>query len=184
MHTKIECWPEIIFFDGLLPPKKKPIRLERLEACIKQIQAHSSMKRASLAASEVVKVDTPLEMTSAMLFHDYFPPLRSSMALPAAPFPVPSVLDALATSRFARVTQVVAGEADTFCALAAYDQGCFVLTSDSDLLVHDLGAGAVAFLSDMELQEQGDIKKLSAKAFRSQQVARRLEIDSILKASI
>ena len=166
-------------FDGLLPLKKEPVRIERLEASVKQTHMYSLLKRTSLTVSELAKVKTPLEITSAMLFQDHFSSSRSSNALPAVPFLVPSVLDALAVSRFAKVARVVAGEADAFCALAAFEKGCLVLTGDSDLLVHDLGVGAVVFLTDMNLQQEDYIENLSAKVFRPQQIARRLKIDSI-----
>ncbi|EDN11195.1 predicted protein [Histoplasma mississippiense (nom. inval.)] len=54
-------------------------------------------------------------------------------------------------SIFAGRTQVVPGEADQFCAIAARETGCAVLTGDSDLLVHDLGAeGSVIFIDSIE----------------------------------
>ena len=74
---------------------------------------------------------------------------------------------------------MVAGKADAFCALVASKRGCLILTGDSDLLIHDLGLGAVVFLNDVELHKEGDIENLSARMFKPQQIARRLEIDSI-----
>ncbi|KLJ09193.1 hypothetical protein EMPG_15386 [Blastomyces silverae] len=57
-------------------------------------------------------------------------------------------------SIFAEITEVVPGEADVYCAIAARDSGCAVLTGDSDLLVHDLGAeGSVIFLDSLETGE-------------------------------
>ncbi|OJD14385.1 hypothetical protein AJ78_05260 [Emergomyces pasteurianus Ep9510] len=54
-------------------------------------------------------------------------------------------------SIFARMTEVVPGEADVYCAIAARDWCYAVLTSDSDLLVHDLGPeGSVIFFSSIE----------------------------------
>ncbi|OAX83047.1 hypothetical protein ACJ72_02593 [Emergomyces africanus] len=54
-------------------------------------------------------------------------------------------------SIFARITEVVPGEADVYCAIAARAWCCAVLTSDSDLLVHDLGAeGSVIFFDSIE----------------------------------
>ncbi|KAL2372314.1 hypothetical protein BDBG_09176 [Blastomyces gilchristii SLH14081] len=57
-------------------------------------------------------------------------------------------------SIFAEITEVVPGEADVYCAIAARDSGCAVLTGDSDLLVHDLGPeGSVIFLDSLETGE-------------------------------
>lgn len=62
------------------------------------------------------------------------------------------------------VTQVVPGEADSFCAVAArtVHGRTVILTNDSDLLVHDLGIqGDVVFLNQIELRvENGNTKHL------------------------
>lgn len=75
-------------------------------------------------------------------------------ALPASPFLVPAVIEALLASQFAAVTRVVAGEADSYCADCARKQGGVVLTSDSDLLAHDLGPdGSAIFFKDLQVEE-------------------------------
>ena len=50
---------------------------------------------------------------------------------------------------FASVVEVVAGEADSFCARRAHETGATVLTSDSDLLIYDLGEGSVMMFKDI-----------------------------------
>ena len=171
-----------IYFDGLLPPNKKPVRIKRLEACLKQTVAYGAVKQASLTSSEMDYIKKPLEISSADLFSSHGPPSQSAKALPAVPFLVPAVLDVLSASRYAEITRVVGGEADVSCAYAVYRRGCLVLTSDSDLLVYDLGSdGAVAFLSDLELQQVDDIECLSARVFRPGQIAKRLEIESVAR---
>ncbi|CAI7665986.1 unnamed protein product [Penicillium manginii] len=55
---------------------------------------------------------------------------------------------------WANVTVMVAGEADIECARVARSTNSAILTSDSDLLVHDLGvAGSVVFLNSLQLTE-------------------------------
>ncbi|EER44827.1 conserved hypothetical protein [Histoplasma capsulatum H143] len=59
--------------------------------------------------------------------------------------------DGAGGSIFAGRTRVVPGEADPYCAITARETGCAVLTGDSDLLVHDLGAeGSVIFIDSIE----------------------------------
>ena len=72
--------------------------------------------------------------------------------LPKPPFLVPAVIEALRNSQdWAPLIQVVPGEADTYCAQDVRQNGGIVLTSDSDLLVQDLGAdGRVSFFWDVE----------------------------------
>lgn len=66
---------------------------------------------------------------------------------------VPAILDAISDSEYAAITEVVPDEADPYCARAAEGSGATILTSDSDLLVYDLGdCGAVAFFSSLELK--------------------------------
>ena len=73
----------------------------------------------------------------------------------APSFLVPAVIEALQShSRFSSLVQVVPGEADAFCARHLADHGGLVLTSDSDLLVHDLGEeGKVIFFRDVYMQD-------------------------------
>ena len=98
--------------------------------------------------------------------------------LPAVPFLVPAVLDSLADSNYAAITQVVPGEADSYCAAAARALGGIVLTSDSDLLVHDLGpAGAVVFFDHLELVQYGEEHyQISARIAQSSQIAQGLDL--------
>ena len=82
--------------------------------------------------------------------------VRSALKLhPSPAFLVPVVLDALCASNFASVTSVVPGEADAFCAHAVSKGRATILTSDSDLLVYDLGVdSSVAFFNQIELQKE------------------------------
>ena len=90
---------------------------------------------------------------AACLFHSSKPLNSKLRGLPAGPFLVPAVLDALSLSEYKSVTRVVAGEADSFCAEAARNGEFVILTADSDLLVYDLGPySAVVFFNQLELK--------------------------------
>lgn len=103
--------------------------------------------------------------------------------LPAAPFLVPAALERLASSRFADVVEVIAGEADSFCAATARMSGGFVVTGDSDLLVYDLGPdGGVVFLEQLELRpcdkSPGEYC-LAANLAVPHEICQRLDIESV-----
>jgi hypothetical protein len=70
--------------------------------------------------------------------------------LPPA-FLVPAIIEAFRGSKYESLVHVVPGEADAFCAKHLAEHGGVVLTSDSDLLVHDIGAGRVVFFRDVYL---------------------------------
>ena len=76
--------------------------------------------------------------------------------MPPAPFVVPAVLDALSSSKYAKFTSVVPGEAEVYCALAARKNGGIILSNDSDLYVHDLGTGAFVYLDSVEMPPSKD----------------------------
>lgn len=70
-------------------------------------------------------------------------------------FIVSIVLEALRnTPAFTHVVHVVPDEADSYCADRVKSKGGVVLTSDSDLLIYDIGHGRVAFFD--EIQENMD----------------------------
>ncbi|KAI0135183.1 XPG domain containing-domain-containing protein [Daldinia grandis] len=78
-------------------------------------------------------------------------PRSSSDASPKPPFMVPAVLEALKGSKYwGPLVVVVPGEADMFCAQDIRENGGTLLTSDSDLLIQNLGVkGYVSFLWDI-----------------------------------
>jgi len=72
-------------------------------------------------------------------------------SLPAAPFFVAAVLEAIASSKCVNIVEVVPGEADAYCAAKARLSGATILTNDSDLLIYDLGSdGTVGSLNGLE----------------------------------
>jgi hypothetical protein len=79
-------------------------------------------------------------------------------SLPAAPFFVAAVLEAIASSKFVNIVEVVPGEADAYCAAKARLSGGTVLTNDSDLLIYDLGPdGTVGSLNGLEFITNSNI---------------------------
>ncbi|KAL1900483.1 hypothetical protein Sste5346_002203 [Sporothrix stenoceras] len=148
-HHNVEV--QALYFDGYLPEAKRPVRLERSYRTSAQLKdVFSFYQRDNLPAFDVKGP-------------------RTGSLLPAPAFAVPAVLDALRKSRsYGTVTNIVPGEADTFCAWRAREDGHgTILTSDSDLLVQDLGPNAeVVLFRDIDLpkgEEAGDTKAAKKK---------------------
>jgi hypothetical protein len=80
-------------------------------------------------------------------------PNQAYPRIPVPAFTVPAILEALRTSeRYKHLIHLVPGEADCFCADHVSREGGALLTSDSDLLLYDLGQdGSVVFFNDIEL---------------------------------
>lgn len=75
--------------------------------------------------------------------------------LPQNPFTVQVIIDILNQSpRYSVLTYAVPGEADAFCAETARTiKDAVILTSDSDLLIYDIGNSCVVFLDDIHLSD-------------------------------
>ncbi|KAI0176452.1 XPG domain containing-domain-containing protein [Hypoxylon sp. FL1284] len=137
-----------IYFDGYLPPEKWQVRRERLLAQSQNVKAQvvlepfGSPGTPQDAFSHLVNADMNLTRYSG----------RSSVdKLPRPPFMVPAVLEILKASKdWGELVLVVPGEADMFCARNVRENGGTLLTTDSDLLIQDLGpSGSVSFLWDI-----------------------------------
>ena len=101
-----------------------------------------------------------------------------------AAFIVPAILFALKQSRYARVAKLIPGEADPYCARKAHQQGGLILTTDSDLLLYDLGhQGFVAYLDSVEFPQCSDEGRRSTKAriFRPSEIAAKLQLPDLLR---
>lgn len=98
--------------------------------------------------------------------------------LPAAPFLVPTVIESLLQSgRYRSLVQVVPGEADQFCADYVRINGGTVMTSDSDLMVYDLGVeGAVVFFKDLKIVETKTTKSLKCVQYKPATIIKRLSL--------
>ncbi|OAA68423.1 DNA replication initiation factor cdc45 [Niveomyces insectorum RCEF 264] len=104
---------------------------------------------------------------------------QSNSRSPAPAFTVPAVLDALHQSPiYGPLTSLVPGEADTFCAgrARAADSGT-VLTSDSDLLVQDLGSRAnVVLFRDIDPRRRDADKPLIVPTYSPAKLCQRLAL--------
>ena len=93
-------------------------------------------------------------ITASQLFNTRLPIPHEFGGLPFAAFLVPTIIDQLHLSAHASYTELVPGEADSFCAHAAQESGAVILSNDSDLLVYDLGSeGAVVSFNQIEFHE-------------------------------
>ncbi|KAL9040813.1 MAG: hypothetical protein Q9180_001686, partial [Flavoplaca navasiana] len=173
-----------IYFDGHLPLHKRPVRLGRLQSCLKDLINIQTKHPKGLALPNSHYVSSS-PLASSQLFDSFHSPPSSLHGLPASPFLVPAVLDELSQTKYASITEVVPGEADTFCAKAAKDEGGMILTSDSDMLVYDIGdKNAVVFFTGLEIYEDPDSTRVSsvlkANVYPTAQIAKRLEVSSLL----
>jgi len=161
-----------IFFDGLLPKSKQEERMQRVIAATKQ---HHSYHLANYGGVPRRRPDFDPDAAAVELF----PKTRGKSTKGAClgpSFLVPAVIDALKESvKYAGRTRVVPGEADGFCAEYARLNGGVVLTSDSDLLIHDLGrSGTVIFLSDININSEEGY--LTAPRFCIDRICERLSL--------
>lgn len=99
--------------------------------------------------------------------------------VPIPPFLVPAIVEALSSSKkYGSITKVMPGEAEVFLAKHVQSYGGLVLSSDSDLLVHDLGpTGAMTFLGHLETITGGPSPELSGLEFVGQDICRQLGIN-------
>lgn len=82
------------------------------------------------------------------------PPSSQLRALPASPFLVPAILEALLASKYARITEVVPCEADLKCSDSTISTSAdYILTGDSDLIVHH-PPGRIVMFNDLPYHGQ------------------------------
>ena len=112
-----------------------------------------------------------------------------SKKMPAPPFLVPVVLEALLASRFGNLVTVVPAEADTYCAeeAAAYEaqtgKMATILTNDSDLLVQASGAQTrIMFLTGLKRSGEPGQRSLRVEAnvFFPAKLAASVGLDNLL----
>ncbi|EXJ90430.1 hypothetical protein A1O1_03531 [Capronia coronata CBS 617.96] len=181
---------ENIFFDGGLPQAKRDTRLTRMERLRQQLDAYRKAHPESfpivssrLLQHQHVDLDKALWNTSVMA--------TRKASLPAPPFMVASVIESLRGSpQWGDKVQLVPGEADLFCALAAKESGAAILTNDSDLAVHDLGSeGRIVLLQSIEKQSivvtptptSPKETIVTALALNPSHMAERLDVTSLLR---
>jgi hypothetical protein len=113
--------------------------------------------------------------------HDVAAAKAARGKMPAPPFIVPAVRDALLDSRYKETIFVVPGEADAFCAAAALDlqrhhsNQTAIFSSDSDSAVYDVGPTCTVVNLTTLTQESGEYgSKLKAMAIRPSVVASKI----------
>ncbi|KAK7956751.1 DNA replication initiation factor cdc45 [Apiospora aurea] len=157
-----------IYFDGFLPPRKWATRRGRLIKSTKTMTETSSYMSSGVSRP---RGNTPFSSTIALADLARTGP-GSTRRFPKHPFLVPAVAESVRNSKAWRdLVQVVPGEADTYCAEDIRQNGGIVLTSDSDLLMEDLGPqGAELFAltysarqlaEHLGLQNYGGIPRLA-----------------------
>lgn len=157
-----------------MPASKEKTRIKRLEWYLKQLVTYRSTHGDTLKISEITPTPKPLE--ARKLFENARPVPTHLSALPAVPFLVPAVAEALMHSDYGSITAVVPGEADIYCSARARACGGIILSSDSDLLVGDIGSeGSVSFFRDVTLSDtEGKSTVLTTILFRPRDIAARL----------
>ncbi|KAL8399616.1 hypothetical protein RB594_000133 [Gaeumannomyces avenae] len=163
-----------IYFDGHLPRHKVAERLER------SLKVSRQLNNFFLATPHGVAEAAPKAgpVDPKRLFSRSSKPAQSTAGtLPVPPLAVQAICDALRQSdRYGGLTQLVPEEADCYCADSVRTHGGVVLTSDSDLLVFDLGeGGSVVFLRDLDLS--GHVTKpngLHVLSYSPTKIAKRL----------
>ncbi|KAH6668658.1 XPG domain containing-domain-containing protein [Plectosphaerella plurivora] len=160
-----------IYFDGFLPPSKRPVRMDRLlKTTLKLRQLHQA-NPASCPEQYINEVD---DITTFRKASDQ---RREPAHIPA--FLVPAILEGLRASPFQPLVRLVPGEADVYCAQHALDEGGCVITTDSDLLVHDLGSGSVIMFWSLNIlsPDGTPVQTLSTPRFTPTDIAKRLNLD-------
>ncbi|VUC20167.1 unnamed protein product [Clonostachys rosea] len=135
---------DAIYFDAYLPVGKRDVRMDRSAKLF--IQLMQFCNNCPKGCDSKHLFGTPEDNLD--LFTTKLPSTHKQLVPPS--FLVPAIIDALdQCSRYRHLVSLVPGEADAFCAHHLAAHGGIVLTSDSDLLVHDLGQGKVVFFRDI-----------------------------------
>ncbi|KAI4093695.1 MAG: hypothetical protein LQ344_002760 [Seirophora lacunosa] len=173
-----------IYFDGFLPLHKRPTRQARLELSLKDLVKTHDLSPAGFSIGAVSRHASSPSWIPGQLLNSPLPLPSSHRHLPAPAFLVPAVLDGLAESQYASIVDIVPAEADLHCALAALKLGGTILTSDSDLLVFDIGPEAsVVLLNSLSISaldgdpEAGSL--LKANVFKTAEIARTFQLPNL-----
>ncbi|CAN8103091.1 unnamed protein product [Discula destructiva] len=158
-----------IYFDGSLPPSKREERHSRSRQRSAESQKYFLNNISGFRAGE----------------DDRQVPRRSRRSMPDPPFFVPSILETLRShQKYGLITHLVPGEADPYCANDVQQDGGMILTSDSDLLLYDLGStGGVVFLHELQFDYQADpddtdeVKVIEAPLYKQSTLCKRLSLE-------
>lgn len=158
-----------IYFDGYLPASKKGERLDRIYQ-----SSNVSSNYFSSTISGIPSASKSHSSSQATLGTR-----NNARQLPIPAFIVPAILDALRSSdEYGHLIHLVPGEADSFCADDVKSKGGTVITSDSDLLLYDLGSsGSVVFLTDLDAPADG-VQTITALTYSQSALCDKLSLDS------
>jgi hypothetical protein len=169
-----------IFFDGALPASKRDERIRRLEGYMGKMQKYRANHPVPIRNGSCTHFEDLHARCGIKVFGMDVPTPAKLKMLPALPFLVPSVIEAIQASRYGRVTAVVPGEADVYCATYACSHGAMIITSDSDLLVYDLGPnGSVALLRDIEKDSIENDAPLRVVKYETSIITKHLDLTSM-----
>ncbi|KAK1989292.1 XPG domain containing-domain-containing protein [Colletotrichum cereale] len=161
-----------VYFDGFLPASKSEVRLERILKVSSSLKVYRSGFPNGCPARQIASTRIslpPLFPTDA--------PKRDQPLIPPPPFLVAAVVDKLCqTTKYATLVRLVPGEADAYCAEDVLRKGGTILTSDSDLTIHDLNTGAVAFFRDLHVASSHEMDSLVGPKFSPSDIAKRLQL--------
>ncbi|PTB39803.1 uncharacterized protein TrAFT101_005155 [Trichoderma asperellum] len=157
-----------IYFDGYLPESKRPVRMERVIKVTSRLNIFYSANPTACPRKHVVPSnDLSLDTNHPARFTD-----KTSLD-PA--FLVPAVIDAIRSNENYRdKLSIVPGEADAYCAVDAARHGGTILTSDSDLLAHNIGNGKVVFFRDIY---ENASSKLACTEYAPREIYTKLGLD-------
>ncbi|KAH6607933.1 hypothetical protein Trco_004246 [Trichoderma cornu-damae] len=132
-----------IYFDGYLPASKQLVRMERVVKVTSRLNLFYSANSTACPRKHVIPTND--------IYLDTSSPARSTDKTSLDPsFLVPAIIDAIRGSpRYGGKCFIIPGEADAYCASDIAGHGGTILTSDSDLLAHDLANGKVVFFRDI-----------------------------------
>ncbi|KAK2593482.1 hypothetical protein QQS21_008798 [Conoideocrella luteorostrata] len=146
-----------IYFDGYLPESKLEVRISRM------MRSTSEISRLYVSNVQGCPIKYSVNDDREAKFQMFKTGTKSSRRLIDPCFLVPAVIDVLRNHcHYRDITYLVPGEADHFCASEVFHQGGIVITSDSDLLIHNLGHGRVAFFKDLQ---EDDMSKITFSSF-------------------
>ncbi|KAF2968848.1 hypothetical protein GQX73_g4763 [Xylaria multiplex] len=144
-----------IYFDGYLPPSKWQVRRERL---LRQSQLMKDLLVSHPDGSSQLPEDAFATVKPEIALTRSFGHSSRFNWLPMPPFLIPAVIEILKSCHtWSPLVEVVCGEADMFSAEDVRRRGGVLLTSDSDLLITDLGPnGSVSFFTDVVMATRSD----------------------------
>ncbi|KAM3084129.1 hypothetical protein ACMFMG_001767 [Clarireedia jacksonii] len=168
------CTVKRIYFDGYLPASKFDVRLERLGGNTKQLHDYYNQYPDGVR----YQLNSTIRQKLSSFPFGFAYQRNSYTKLPALPFLVAACIEALQGSNaYKDIVEMVPGEADAFCASYLSTHGGIVLTGDSDLLVHDLGAnGSVTFFKDIEVAFENGKSTLLSQIYHAAFIAERLDL--------